>query len=217
MITHHDELPEALRGYAETAQAELARVSQIATQTLRFHRQSVRATLVTARMLVDAVLDLYQGRLANSGIQVQTRYTGETAFLCFESDCRQVLNNLLSNAIDAMRGGGRLLVRAHDVVDYRSSGPEANGGAPARRGVRITIADSGHGMSAATQARIFEPFYTTKELNGNGLGLWISSEIAKRLGGRLNLRSSESPAHRGTVFTLFLPMAESCASPELEQ
>jgi len=195
LMSIHEELPESMRGYVSIAQAEVARVSQIATQTLRFHRQAARQTLVDAAALVDPVLGLYQGRLANSGIEVTTRYLSKTPLLCFENDIRQVLNNLIANAMDAMRTGGRLMVRAHDATDGKTE----------RSGVRITIADSGHGMSRATQARIFEAFYTTKELMGTGLGLWICAEIVQRHGGRLSLRSSVHPLHHGTVFSLFLP------------
>jgi PAS domain S-box-containing protein len=192
IIAHDPSLSPELLPFVETAQSELQRVCQIATQTLRFHRQAVRATQVTADELVEAVLTLYQGRLVNSGIQVEARYDARTPILCFENDIRQVLNNLIANAIDAMRQGGRLVVRAHDT-----SHP--------CKGVRITIADTGHGMSAAVLARVFEPFYTTKDLNGTGLGLWISSGIIERHGGRIHVRSSESARHHGTVFTLFLP------------
>ena len=201
IIANDANLSEDLRPFIETAQSELQRVCQIATQTLRFHRQAVRATLVTPEELVGAVLLLYQGRLANSGITVDARYLTRIPVLCFENDIRQVLNNLIANAIDAMRLGtnrtaGRLLVRAHDAT-HPQKGP----------GVRITIADTGHGMSQAVLARVFEPFYTTKALNGTGLGLWISSGIVERHGGAIRIRSSEDPRHHGTVFTLFLPHA----------
>ena len=198
LISTGEGLPDELKVYLHLAQSELARVSQIATQTLRFHRQAVRATHVTAAHLVEAVIGLYQGRLANSRIQVKATYSTETPILCFENDIRQVLNNLIANAIDAMRTGGRLLIRAHDGVDYPTG----------RRGVRITIADTGHGMSPETQRRLFEPFYTTKGMSGTGLGLWISSEIVERHQGRLTVRSSEHPAYHGTVFSLFLPYRE---------
>jgi PAS domain S-box-containing protein len=202
LIALSDELPDGIRHYVQTAQAELARVCQIATQTLRFHRQAVRAAHVSAPELIGAVLDLYHGRLANSSIKVEASYATKTTILCFENDIRQVLNNLIANAIDAMRHGGRLIVRAHDAMNYSTQYPEG------RSGIRISIADTGHGMSPAVRARVFEPFYTTKDLNGTGLGLWISAGIVSRHHGRLTFRSSQDPAHRGTVFSLFLPRVE---------
>ncbi len=192
----HDDLSDEVKSYVHMAQAELSRVSQIATQTLRFHRQAVRPTHVTAADLVNAVLNLYQGRLTNSGITVDASFASTSPILCFENDIRQVLNNLIANAIDAMRSGGHLLARAHDTTDPHTGRPV----------VRVTIADTGHGMSPATLKRIFEPFYTTKDLNGTGLGLWISSGIIDRHHGQIAVRSSEHPIHHGTIFSLILPI-----------
>ena len=200
LIAMDKKLPEDLKGFVNMAQSELSRVSQIATQTLRFHRQAVAPTNVTAQELISAVARLYTGRLANSHINVDARYNTDTQILCFENDIRQVLNNLIANAIDAMRMGGRLIIRAHDAH---------SNGIP---GVRITIADTGHGMNAATTARIFEPFFTTKDLNGTGLGLWISTGIVERHQGHLRVRSTDDPIRHGTVFTLFLPCKE--ANPD---
>ncbi len=203
LVSVSGELPESLKGYVQTAQDELSRVCQIATQTLRFHRQAVRATNVTAAELVNAVLNLYQGRLVNSSIRVDAAYASSSTILCFENDIRQVLNNLIANAIDAMRqSGGRLIVRAHDATCRVPSSPQE------RRGIRITIADTGIGMSAVVQSHLFEPFYTTKDLNGTGLGLWISAGIVSRHQGRLSFRSSDHAVHHGTIFSLFLPSAE---------
>ena len=205
LIAMDRELPEHLKVMVHMAQSELGRVSQIATQTLRFHRQAVNPTHVTPAGLVTAVIQLYTGRLANSHIKVDARYETEEKILCFENDIRQVLNNLIANAIDAMRMGGRLIVRAHSGHDHTDPGP-------GRHGVRITIADTGHGMSADTMQRLFEPFFTTKDLQGTGLGLWISMGIVERHGGRLSVRSSEDPRRHGTVFTLFLPSEQVAAS-----
>lgn len=197
------ELPQEARDYIVAAQSELARVSQIAMQTLRFHRQAAYPTLVSPAELIDAVLNLYQGRLANSNIRVDARYATSTRVLCFENDIRQVLNNLIANAIDAMRSGGRLLTRAHNALDW----------ATGRRGIRLTIADTGHGMSAEVKQRIFGAFFTTKDLNGTGLGLWISKGIVIRHQGRLNFRSSQKPGQTGTVFSIFLPLKETVHLP----
>jgi PAS domain S-box-containing protein len=202
LINNSEDLPASLRDYVETAQAELSRVCQIATQTLRFHRQAVNATLVSAADLVDPVLNLYHGRLVNSNIRVETRYATSHPILCFENDIRQVLNNLIANAIDAMRHGGRLLVRAHDAIERGTNGKD-------REGIRLSIADTGHGMAPEVRSRIFEPFYTTKDLKGTGLGLWISAGIVDRHQGHLSVRSSTHPNHPGTIFSLFLPKEES--------
>jgi signal transduction histidine kinase len=153
------------------------------------------------------VLNLYQGRLANSNILVDAVYATSNPILCFENDIRQVLNNLIANAIDAMRqSGGRLVIRAHNATDHTASALTTT--PDGRRGVRITIADTGHGISKAVQERIFEPFYTTKDLNGTGLGLWISAGIISRHQGRLTFRSSQDPKRHGTIFSLFLPWTE---------
>jgi signal transduction histidine kinase len=75
------------------------------------------------------------------------------------------------------------------------------------RGIRVTVADTGCGMSAEVRQRIFEPFFTTKEATGTGLGLWVGAEIMEKHGVRLRLRSREADESRsgGTVFTLFFP------------
>lgn len=191
-------LPREIAEYLRTAQSELARVSQMATQSLRFHRQTMNPTRVGAAELMNSVVDLYQGRLSNSSIRVETRYASARRMLCLENEIRQVLNNLIANAIDAMRYGGRLVLRTHDSMDWETG----------RQGIRMTVADTGHGMSAETKARLFEAFYTTKGQQGTGLGLWISQEIVARHDGRLWVRSSQQPGRNGTVFTLFLPDCE---------
>jgi len=94
-----------------------------------------------------------------------------------------------------MPSGGRLLVREREATNWRTCEP----------GVLITIADNASGMSPEVQTRIFNPFFTTKGVTGTGLGLWVSKEIVQRHRGELNVRSSQSPKHHGTVFTLFLP------------
>jgi PAS domain S-box-containing protein len=190
--------PQA-KAYLATAEIELRRVSAIANQTLRFHRQSTNPTPVTAEELIDATLPLYQGRLANAQVKLERRDRTGQSVTCFEGEIRQVLSNLVGNAIDAMNSaGGRLMVRSREGTDWRTG----------RRGVVLTVADTGSGMSPYTQARIFEPFFTTKGDKGTGLGLWISHEIVDRHRGVLKVRSSQSEHHSGTVFVLFLPCGE---------
>ena len=189
------------REYAQLAQRELARVSQITTQTLRFFKQSTSRQEVDMPELIDSLFALYAGRLVNSNIQVLREYEKGIGLICFEGELRQALNNLVGNAIDAMRDGGCLHLRVRYATDFATGRP----------GVRLTVADTGMGMSPATQARIFEPFFTTKGILGTGLGLWITQELITKEEGRLRVRSRENQllqpggARHGTVFAMFLP------------
>ena len=184
------------REYLNIADRELRRVSVIANQTLRFHKQSSRPQWITSEELISSALTIYQGRLVNSSVQVEKRIRAARAVFCFEGEIRQVLSNLIINAIDAMHPhGGRLLMRSREGTDWKTG----------RKGLILTVADTGSGMSPDTAARIFEPFFTTKEIGGTGLGLWVSHEIVERHGGTLAVRSSQHPGRSGTVFTLFLP------------
>ncbi len=199
-LVHSDPtLSEESVGYVKLAESELARVSQIASQTLRFHRHAVKPVKLTSQQVVDPVVALYQGRLKNSRVTVHVEHRGgtETMFV-HEGDVRQILNNLLGNAIDAMPNGGKVTIRTRPARCARTR----------HKGTRISVADEGYGMSAEVALRIFEPFFTTKGSSGSGLGLWISHTIARRHDGALQVRSKraqEGKTKSGTVFSLFLP------------
>lgn len=189
----HDAL---LQQYLDTADRELRRVASITSQTLRFHRQSTRATAVNGVDLIENVVTLYQGRLVNARVRVEQMMRAHKPVLCFEGEIRQVLNNLIANGIDAMQGsGGRLLLRSTSGRDWQTG----------RLGVMLTVADTGPGMPREVVARAFEAFFTTKGIRGSGLGLWISKEILERHRGRLRLRTSEQAGRSFTVVRVFLP------------
>lgn len=202
LVQSDPELSSESRSYIETAESELARVSRIASETLRFHRHAVEAVHRTPKQLVDPVLALYAGKLKSSRVQVSTDYDEAGPVKTFEGDIRQILNNLIGNAIDAMQRGGDLRIRTREATCARTG----------RRGLRISIVDNGHGMSAETVAHIFEPFYTTKGASGSGLGLWISHTLAQRQGGHLKVRSCHTSngfgKPSGTTFSLFVPNQE---------
>ncbi len=189
-------VPADIQDYLQTAEQELRRVSAISGQTLRFHRQSTRPTLVSCDDLIGTVLSIYQGRLRNYPIEIEKRKRAVRPVLCLEGEIRQVLSNLIGNAIDALAPhSGKILLRSREGTSWSKS----------TKGLFITVADTGPGMSPSTARRVFEPFYTTKENLGTGLGLWISREIVSRHNGTLRFRSSQRKPHSGTVFTLFLP------------
>jgi PAS domain S-box-containing protein len=186
-----------IQHYVQTAEREIRRVSVIANQTLRFHKQSSSPQEISGEQLIDSVVSLFQSRIVNAGINVEDRKNVTQPVRCFEGEIRQVLSNLVSNAIDAMHphGSGRLLLRSRVGRDWTTGRP----------GLVITVADTGGGMSAPVISRIFEPFYTTKGIGGTGLGLWVSNEIVHRHHGTLRFRSSQKEGRSGTTATLFLP------------
>jgi signal transduction histidine kinase len=187
------------RDYLASAEAELRRVSAIANQTLGFHRQATHRKQVTAGELIDATLPLYQGRLINARVRLERRDRASHPLTCFDGEIRQVLSNLIGNAIDSMSAtGGRLLVRSRESTDWRTG----------QRAIVVTIADTGSGIAREIQSRIFEPFFTTKNEKGTGLGLWVCRGIVDRHMGLLRIRSSQSQRNSGTVFTLLLPSGD---------
>ncbi|MGI4756835.1 MAG: ATP-binding protein, partial [Janthinobacterium lividum] len=186
---------EEINEFLGMADQELRRVSAIASQTLRFHKQASQAVEITADALLESVLHIYSGRMTNAHVILITRMRATQPVRCFEGEIRQVLSNLVGNAIDAMSGsGGTLRLRSRNGRSWVTG----------ERGLVLTVADTGTGMSQATLAKVFEPFFTTKGIGGTGLGLWISGQIIERHGGTLRVRTSQGPKHAGTVFTLFL-------------
>lgn len=196
LASSSESLPPSLKGYLELAEIELRRVSNITNQTLRFHKQSTDPVPIFCQDLFKETLSIYQARFLNSGIQVEKRKRASQPVTCFEGEIRQVLGNLVGNAIDAMQStGGRLLLRSRDATNWKTG----------KRGVVLTVADTGPGISPQLRKRIFEAFFTTKGASGTGLGLWVSCEIIKRHHGALTVHSGQREGHSGTVFSVFLP------------
>ena len=182
--------------YLDTAQRELARVSEITAQTLTYNRQRDIKGEASISALLDSVLVLYQGRLAGSKTEIERRYRNAAPFTCYPGELRQVFANLIGNAFDATRRGGRILLREQAAMHPKTG----------QYGVRITLADTGIGMSAEVKTHLFEAFKTTKGANGNGLGLWISKGIIEKHYGSIRFRSSTKPESSGTVFSIFIPL-----------
>jgi signal transduction histidine kinase len=117
--------------------------------------------------------------------------------VCYSGEIRQLLANLVGNATDAMPNGGTLRLRVRPVTDWRHKEP----------GVRVTISDTGHGMSPDVRRRIYEPFFTTKGEIGTGLGLWVSAGIVDKHRGSMHVRSRSELGKNGTTFTVILPVS----------
>jgi signal transduction histidine kinase len=201
----------AVIGYTELVQSTLPANDPRRDDLAQIERAAVRAGELTQQLLAFARRRFVEPKIVDIGILVEgfTRLLapllGRSVLLTVrtEPDLRrvridptqfeQILMNLAVNARDAMPGGGRLEIETAN--DVRSG----------QRGVRLSVRDSGSGMSAETQARVWEPFFTTKPLGqGTGLGLPTVHGIVHQAGGEIAL---ETEIGAGTSFHVFLPEA----------
>jgi PAS domain S-box-containing protein len=198
-----DGLPESVHAYLDVADQELARVGHIAQQTLGFYRDTSNPGTFKLAGLIEGVVALYGRRMQYKNIEVEQRLDGDLSIFGRKGDIKQVLSNLLTNAIDATGEHGRIVLRTRPAMDWQSG----------QRGIRITVADSGTGMSAETQAKAFSAFFTTKADVGTGIGLWVTKNILERWGGAIRCRSVQGQVS-GTVMSVFLPLEprEPCAA-----
>jgi signal transduction histidine kinase/ActR/RegA family two-component response regulator len=140
----------------------------------------------------------WKSRAESEGVHINLELrlgSSEPRVLGDESELREVLVNLVFNAVDAMPQGGTLTLSTR----------ESNGS------VEIAVTDTGEGMSEEVRSRVFDPFFTTKGKAGMGLGLAVSYGIVRRHEGQIE---AESDAGRGTTFRIKLPAAKSTARAE---
>jgi signal transduction histidine kinase len=157
---------------------------------------------------MDEVVSLYSRRIQQKNLSVVREYAGGHAITALPGEVRQVLSNLVTNAIEASSMGGKLRLRIREACKWT--------GADSPKGLRITVADSGSGISDENRRRLGELFFTTKGQSGTGLGLWVTKSIVARYGGTLKLKSSTGRRH-GTVFSLFLPFNSRIGAQDTQQ
>jgi signal transduction histidine kinase len=191
--------PNAL-AYLDLAEREMERVVTITRQTLNFARESTQPVEVALPGILHEVLLLYRRHIDEKQLHIVQQYTPTESLCVFPGEIRQVLANLVVNAIEACAPQGSVTLRVRPAFAAHRA-----------HGIRITIADNGTGIPPELRRRLGRPFFTTKGQNGTGLGLWVSRSILERYRGRLHLRSvhiSEplGKTRHGTVFTLFLPL-----------
>ena len=123
-------------------------------------------------------------------------FSKELCVMCNQSELREVLVNIINNALDAMPDGGSLSF--HTWAEEKT--------------VFVTISDTGIGMGKAIQRNVFDPFFTTKVGVGTGLGMSTAYGIVVRHGGEIEVESEEG---KGSRFTIRLPMSKEIASPNV--
>jgi PAS domain S-box-containing protein len=186
---------EKINEYLLTAEQELTRVSQIARHTLGFYRDTSVPSEVDLARVLDDVLTIYNSRLSAANIQVVKQFQPVPPLHALRGELHQIFSNLVSNAIDAMRGGGRLLL---SLTEDEHEG---------RPGIRALVEDNGSGIAEKNLDRLFEPFFTTKVSVGTGLGLWVVKQFIQDHGGAITVESTTGVNDHGTRFMIFLPLS----------
>ena len=196
LLGKEEDLSPAVRNYLALAQRELERVAQISRQTLNFSRETTGPIRAHIDNLLEEVLSLYSRRIMEKNLRIERQYDCPVEAVVYPGEMRQVLSNLVTNAVEASLPHGRLRLRIRFARSWSD---------PGVRGIRVSVGDNGSGIPAEVQRRLGEPFFTTKGQRGTGLGLWVARSIVQRYGGEIQLRSSVKPERHGTVFSIFLP------------
>lgn len=169
------------------------RTKEIVLGLRNFSRlEAAKLQEVDIHQCLDTTLNLLQGEIKNR-IQVHRNYEPIPTVYCYVSQINQVIMNILSNALQAIDGSGNIWISTVPVKNYPDK----------KSRVKISIQDSGKGMSPETLEKIFDPFFTTKGVGqGTGLGLSISYGIIQNHGGEIQVRSELGV---GTEFIIILP------------
>lgn len=189
------EISEQTKSYLIAADQEISRVAHIAQQTLGFYRDNSQPASLDVATIINEVIAIYESRVRAKSLRVETRVEPHLSVVALQGELKQILSNLLANSIDACTEGRKIILECRSSFNH----------ATRVRGVRVTVADTGCGISADDRQRVFEPFFTTKKIVGTGLGLWITRDLLEKRGGNIRLRSSTNPVQSGTVFRFFLP------------
>jgi PAS domain S-box-containing protein len=197
---HSDEAPGLIREIQRAGE----RAASLTRQLLLFSRKHVAAPQVfNLNEVVNAAQKLLQ-RLIGDDVRLATDLDPAECYVRADpSQIEQVLMNLVVNARDAMPRGGDVRITTRNVPRGAWGNPDL---AAADEWVRLSVADTGHGMDEATQQRIFEPFFTTKEGGkGTGLGLSIVFGVIKQAGGTIEVQSRPGA---GATFDIYLASAQ---------
>src|SRR4029077_7413852 len=204
LAKQHPNLPEKVQRYLNLADHELARVAHLAQQTLGFYRDSSQLVELAISEVVEDVLAVYEGKFRYKGLMIDRQIEPGLTIYTSQGELKQVLSNLVANAIDASHDRGKIIIRARASRHFQSG----------HHGIRITIADNGAGIPSRHKAKVFVPFFTTKKEVGTGLGLWITKDLLEKRGGHIRFRSSVS-SPSGTVMSIYLPLASPGTNAEL--
>jgi len=197
---------DPLRHDLEEIRSAGERAASVTRQLLAFsRRQILQPQVVSINLLIRQLEKLLRG-LISPQVELVTMLAQDLAPVKIDpASIEQILVNLAVNARDAMPGGGRLTIETSNV-NLDDAAAAVRGPMPAGRYVMLWVGDTGDGMDAATRARVFEPYFATREPGiAIGLGLATVYSIVKQSGGYI---WADSEPGDGTIFKIYLPPAE---------
>jgi len=197
LLSQDSKLDEHGRECVQLLQRELERTQHIIANTLSFYRDSSSPVQVNLSQVLDSVLTLDARKIDRKQLQVSKCIEANVPVMGFPGELRQVFLNLVTNAIEATPDRGKL--KFHIFMSRQWQKEEV-------RGLRVVIADNGHGISPEHRPKLFQPFFTTKGEQGTGLGLWVSQGIVRKHQGEIRMRSTTRFGRSGTCFSVFLPI-----------
>lgn len=196
---------DSLRPFVQEIQNLGSQGANLTRQLLAFGRKQVLCpTVLNINRSIEKMQDMLR-RLIGENVELKTILADDLAYTKVDpGQIEQVVMNLTVNARDAMPDGGTLTIETRNVNLNQQDARQKNGNQESY--VLLSIYDTGCGMDAATIARVFEPFYTTKpEGKGTGLGLSTVYGIVKQSDGHIAV---ESQINAGTVFNIYFPVCD---------
>ncbi len=180
------------------------RAANLVRQLLAFSRQQTLQPRILDMTDVLSELSHLIRRLIGVNIELQQSHGSELGLIrADQGQMEQVLVNLVVNARDAMPGGGKLFVRTQNMTNHQGISLANDETLPPGEWVKIEVEDTGTGIAPDVLPRIFEPFFSTKDVGaGTGLGLATVHGIVAQTGGFIDVRSTLG---RGTAFIVYLP------------
>ena len=190
LLSRNSSLDAEARSYAELLLREVQRAGEITRQTLSYYRQSKLPGDIDLEQVIEHVFKGKHKKLSEKSINFDISFVDVPHIQGFAGEIRQVFDNLIENAIDAVPSNGRVSVHG------RREG----------KNTVVSVRDNGLGIPAETASKIFEPFFTTKLDKGSGLGLWVTRAIVEKHGGKITVESQQGNEHHETIFTVELPV-----------
>ena len=186
------ERSEKVRKYMSLAEEHVQTLGHLVTKSSGFVTlDEVRAPLDLAA-LSEQALSAHQRAIRSKRIHLVKDFTGVPVANVHQRQMLGAVSGILANALEALPERGTLSLRIRKASD----------------GIRIVVADNGHGVSPFDFPRIFEAFFTTRTQPGRGLGLTLARRVIERHGGKIRFRSSIDPKRQGTAFCVTLPAHE---------